>query len=98
LSFDNDINCSNDAITVATKSRGETVESGLQLQKEFQWTVLQTRARFSNNMTSLGILKNVFGHQKFRPGQFDAIEALVSGKDTIVVIPTGCQNKGNCLS
>jgi ATP-dependent DNA helicase RecQ len=45
---------------------------------------------FSNNMTSLEILKNVFGHQKFRPGQVDAIEALVSGKDTIVVVPTGC--------
>ena len=53
---------------------------------------------FSNNMTSLGILKSVFGHQKFRPGQFDAIEALVSGKDTIVVAPTGCQSKGICLS
>ena len=49
-------------------------------------------------MTSLKNLKNVFGHQKFRPGQFDAIEALVSGKDTIVVVPTGCQNKGTCLS
>jgi superfamily II DNA helicase RecQ len=53
---------------------------------------------FSNNMTSLEFFKNVFGHQKFRPGQFDAIEALVSGKDTIVVVPTGCQNKGTCLS
>jgi ATP-dependent DNA helicase RecQ len=53
---------------------------------------------FSNNMTSLRMLKNVFGHQKFRPGQLDAIEALVSGKDTIVVVPTGCQNKGICLS
>jgi hypothetical protein len=40
---------------------------------------------FSNNMTSLEVLKNVFGHQKFRPGQFDAIEAFVSGKDTIKV-------------
>jgi superfamily II DNA helicase RecQ len=49
-------------------------------------------------MTSLEILKNVFGHRKFRPGQFDAIEALISRKDTIVVVPTGCQNKGNCLS
>jgi superfamily II DNA helicase RecQ len=45
---------------------------------------------FSNNMTSVEILKYVFGHQKFRPGQFDAIEALVSGNDTIVVVPTGC--------
>jgi hypothetical protein len=47
VSFGNDINCSNDAITVATKSRWETVkvEHWLQVQKEFQWTVvLQTRA------------------------------------------------------
>jgi superfamily II DNA helicase RecQ len=44
---------------------------------------------FSKSMTSLEILKNVFEYQKFRPGQSDAIQALVSGKDTIVVIPTG---------
>ena len=47
VSFGNDINCSIDAITVATKKVAEKllkVEHCLQLQKEFQWTVLQTRA------------------------------------------------------
>ena len=72
------------------------VEHCLQLQKELMDGA--ANQSFSNNMTSLEILKNVFGHRKFRPGQFDAIEALISRKDTIVVVPTGCQNKGNCLS
>ena len=40
-------------------------------------------------MTYLDILKSVFGYDSFRPGQLTAIEALASGKDTIVVIPTG---------
>ena len=40
-------------------------------------------------MSSLDMLKRVFGYQSFKPGQMEAIEALKSGKDTIVVIPTG---------
>ena len=40
-------------------------------------------------MTKLEILKKVFGYQEFRPGQVEAIDALISGKDTIVIIPTG---------
>ena len=38
-------------------------------------------------MTKLEILKKVFGYQEFRPGQVEAIDALISGKDTIVIIP-----------
>lgn len=45
--------------------------------------------QLSSNMTNLEILKTVFRYQNFRPGQVAAIEALVSGKDTIVIIPTG---------
>ena len=40
-------------------------------------------------MTKLEILKKVFGYQEFRPGQVEAIDALISGKDTIIIIPTG---------
>ena len=40
-------------------------------------------------MTYLDILKSIFGYDSFRPGQLTAIEALASGKDIIVVIPTG---------
>lgn len=35
------------------------------------------------------ILQNVFGYSSFRPGQQEAIDVLLSGKDSVVVIPTG---------
>jgi ATP-dependent DNA helicase RecQ len=34
-------------------------------------------------------LQNVFGLDDFRPGQEDAIRAVMSGRDTVVVMPTG---------
>ncbi|WP_416898856.1 MAG: DNA helicase RecQ [Minwuia sp.] len=34
-------------------------------------------------------LKRVFGHAGFRPGQADAVEALLSGRDVLAVMPTG---------
>ena len=37
----------------------------------------------------LKVLETVFGHKEFRPGQEEAILNLLSGKDTIVIIPTG---------
>jgi ATP-dependent DNA helicase RecQ len=35
------------------------------------------------------ILKEVFGFDDFRPGQEDAIEALLSGRNVLAVMPTG---------
>lgn len=35
------------------------------------------------------ILQNVFGFQTFRPGQKDAIEALLAGRNVLTVMPTG---------
>ena len=37
----------------------------------------------------LKVLQTVFGHKEFRSGQEEAILNLLSGKDTIVIIPTG---------
>ena len=37
----------------------------------------------------LEVLQTVFGHTNFRPGQWNAISKILSGKDVIVVIPTG---------
>ena len=34
-------------------------------------------------------LRAVFGLEDFRPGQWDAIESLLTGTDTVVVMPTG---------
>jgi ATP-dependent DNA helicase RecQ len=34
-------------------------------------------------------MRRVFGVEKFRPGQEEVISAVVSGRDTIAVMPTG---------
>ncbi|HET9051321.1 MAG TPA: RecQ family ATP-dependent DNA helicase [Candidatus Dormibacteraeota bacterium] len=34
-------------------------------------------------------LRRAFGHEAFRPGQRDVVECVVSGRDCIVVMPTG---------
>ncbi len=35
------------------------------------------------------ILKSAFGYDAFRPGQESAVAAVLAGKDTVVVLPTG---------
>ena len=35
------------------------------------------------------ILKQVFGHSAFRPGQEEAVQAALDGRDSLVVMPTG---------
>jgi ATP-dependent DNA helicase RecQ len=40
-------------------------------------------------MTKGEILKNQFGYDSFRPGQEEAIDAIVSGRDLLAVMPTG---------
>ncbi len=38
---------------------------------------------------ALGRLKEVFGHRNLRPGQAEIIEAVLAGRDTLAVLPTG---------
>ncbi len=35
------------------------------------------------------ILNEKFGHSSFRPGQEEAIESVLAGRDTLVILPTG---------
>lgn len=42
-----------------------------------------------NNERILQILKKHFGFDNFRPGQKETIDALLAGKDTLTVLPTG---------
>ena len=35
------------------------------------------------------MLRDVFGHDAFRPGQEDAVRAALDGRDALVVMPTG---------
>ena len=35
------------------------------------------------------VLKEIFGFDSFRPGQEEAIRAVLEGRDTLAVMPTG---------
>ena len=35
------------------------------------------------------VLAEVFGYPDFRPGQADAVAAVLSGRDAVVLLPTG---------
>ena len=38
---------------------------------------------------ALALLKKFYGYDSFRPGQFEVIEAVCSGRDAVVIMPTG---------
>ncbi len=40
-------------------------------------------------LTPQSILEDVFGYQTFRDGQSDVIESAITGKDSLVIMPTG---------
>src|SRR5690349_2920070 len=40
-------------------------------------------------MTALEVLCDVFGHAAFRTGQGEAVEAVLAGRDALVLLPTG---------
>ena len=39
--------------------------------------------------TPLGLLRQYWGHQAFRPGQQEIIEAVLAGRDALALLPTG---------
>lgn len=38
------------------------------------------------------VLQETFGYQQFRPGQEEIIDTVLSGRDCLVVMPTGAEN------
>jgi len=38
---------------------------------------------------ALAVLQSAFGYDRFRPGQEAAVSAILAGRDTVVVLPTG---------
>lgn len=38
---------------------------------------------------ALSLLSRFYGYRSFRPGQYEVIEALASGRDAVVLLPTG---------
>lgn len=43
-------------------------------------------------MNPLNILKKYYGYDAFRPGQEELIQAILSGKDALGIMPTGGEN------
>jgi ATP-dependent DNA helicase RecQ len=40
-------------------------------------------------MKPIEVLNNTFGYREFRPGQEQIINALISGRDCVGIMPTG---------
>ena len=40
-------------------------------------------------MDKFSVLQQYFGHNSFRPGQEQVVDAIVSGQDVLGVMPTG---------
>jgi ATP-dependent DNA helicase RecQ len=49
----------------------------------------KTRKQATDRSVARSVLSRKFGHSDFRAGQWEPIEALLSGRDTLVVMPTG---------
>ena len=47
------------------------------------------------NDVSRDVLRDVFGHAELRPGQREAIDAVLAGRDAVVLLPTGA-GKSSC--
>lgn len=43
----------------------------------------------TNQINALDILKSVFGYSQFRPGQYEVIEQVLLGNDSLILLPTG---------
>ena len=44
---------------------------------------------YPDDPTVLETLEKTFGHAQLRPGQSRALEPILGGRDTVVVMPTG---------
>ena len=50
---------------------------------------MQLSGRSAEDVTALSVLQQTFGYESFRPGQEEGVNALLQGKDCIILIPTG---------
>ena len=50
---------------------------------------MQLSGRSAEDVTALSVLQQTFGYESFRPRQEEGVNALLQGKDCIILIPTG---------
>ncbi len=69
----------------ADKDKRDKAESSLEIIPELAHTSPETRLP----LEAYQVLKEVFGHEQFRPGQEQVIASVLAGRDTLAILPTG---------
>ena len=49
-------------------------------------------------MDKYEVLKHCFGHSRFRQGQEELVDAVLSGRDALGIMPTGATRSPRCFS
>src|SRR3546814_1577066 len=52
-------------------------------------TAIRQAAKIDSEDAARRVLREVFGFEAFRPGQEQAVDALLAGRDVLTVMPTG---------
>ncbi|XP_059316398.1 ATP-dependent DNA helicase Q-like 5 [Lycium ferocissimum] len=77
--------CDEEGLVVEVKGRGERLDFDAELIEE---AVTRVRNEASDE-NLLSLLKLTYGYDSFRDGQLETINMVLSGKSTMLVLPTG---------
>ncbi|XP_055810452.1 ATP-dependent DNA helicase Q-like 5 [Solanum dulcamara] len=77
--------CDEEGLVVEVKGRGERLDFDAELIEE---AVMRVRNEVSDE-NLLRLLKLTYGYDSFRDGQLETLKMVLSGKSTMLVLPTG---------
>lgn len=77
--------CDEEGLVVEVKGRGERLDFDAELIEE---AVMRVRNEASDE-NLLRLLKLTYGYDSFRDGQLETLKMVLSGKSTMLVLPTG---------